>query len=348
MLPEQGHGRRDESGVKKIDDGEVRWGVLGVGDVCEVKSAPALNLVANSRLVAVMRRDAAKAEDYARRHGVERWYDHADALIADPRVNAVYIATPPHVHGELTARAAAAGKPVYVEKPMARTYRECEEMIAACELAGVPLYVAYYRRCLPNFIRIHELIESGAIGDVRYVRIVLNQELDPALVRNTGGDWRVDPDVAGGGYFHDLASHQLDFLDFALGPVRSASGFAANQAGSYAAEDIVTAAFEFESGVVGNGVWCFSTGPVSVADRTTITGSQGEIEFATFGPDAVCVTTAKLGEQVFEFDLPRHIQQPLIQTVVDDLLGRGTCPSTGRTAARTNHVMDVICRSQNT
>ena len=100
--------------------------------------------------------------------------------------------------------------------------------------------------------------------------------------------------------------------------------------------------------VAGCGVWCFSTGPVSVADRTTITGSRGEIEYATFGPAAVRVTTAERGAQVFDFELPRHIQQPLIQTVVDDLLGRGTCPSTGRTAARTNHVMDVICRSQNT
>lgn len=329
--------------MKTIADGEVRWGVIGAGDVCEVKSAPAMNQVRDSRLVAVMRRNAGKAEDYARRHGVPKWYSDADRLIHDPEVNAVYVATPPDSHSDLAIRALAAGKPVYVEKPMARTYRECADMIAASEAAGLPLYVAYYRRTLPHFLKVAELIRSGAIGDVRYVRVVLNQSRDPDLVSASDVNWRVDPAVSGGGYFHDLASHQFDFLDFALGPVRSASGISANQAGLYAADDVVTAVFEFESGAIGSGTWCFSAADASREDCTTIVGSRGQISYATFRSGRVTLETDAAGEQVFDFELPRHIQQFLIESVVDDLLGRGMCPSTGVTAARTSRVLDWIC-----
>lgn len=321
---------------------EVRWGVLGVGDVCENKSAPAMNIARDSRLASVMRRDTALAKDYARRHNVPRWYDNADDLIGDPDVNAIYIATPPNAHKELTLKAAAAGKPVYVEKPMARTHLECQEMIAACADAAVPLYVAYYRRTLPHYLKIKELLDSGAIGDVRFVNIELSQQATPQVVRNLDNNWRIDPEVAGGGYFYDLASHQLDFLDYALGPIETATGFVANQAGMYAAEDIVSSTFRFGSGVLGSGVWCFSTGQVSEKDLTTIVGSEGQISFASFGAGELVLTTDERGEELFGFDLPDHIQQFLIQSVVDDLLGRGTCPSTGVSAARTNRIMEQM------
>jgi len=332
--------------MTKIKGGEIRWGILGVGDVCEVKSAPAMNVVKNSKLVAVMRRNEEQAKDYANRHGVPKWYSDADALIDDPDINAIYIATPPHVHKELALKAIAAGKPVYVEKPMARTYRECEEMLAASEAARIPVHVAYYRRTLPHFVKIKELIDEGAIGDVRYVRIELNQELLPNVVRNLDNNWRVDPEIAGGGYFYDLACHQLDFLDFALGPIKTAFGHVANQAGKYAAEDIVSATFEFESGVIGSGVWCFSTAQVSVRDQITIVGSRGQISVETFSSGKFTLQTDDAEKEVIEFDLPTHIQEFLIQAIVDDLLGKGSSPSTGATAARTNWVMEQICNHQ--
>ncbi|UCS92864.1 Gfo/Idh/MocA family oxidoreductase [Echinicola marina] len=328
--------------MRKIKDKEVRWGVLGVGDVCEKKSAPAMNLVENSRLVAVMRRDEEKVQDYAKRHGVPKWYTDADELINDPEVNAIYIATPPHVHKALTLKAAAAGKPVYVEKPMARTYEECKSMIAACEAANVPLFVAYYRRALPHFVKIKELIQEGAIGDVRYVNIQMNQVLVPEVVSNLDNNWRVNPEMAGGGYFYDLASHQLDFLDFALGPIKSAKGFKTNQAGIYEAEDMVTAAFEFESGVMGSGSWCFSSSKVSEMDLTTIIGNKGQISYETFGAGKLHLETENGQKECFEFELPHHIQYFLIQAIVGELLGEGSSPSTGESAARTNWVMEEI------
>lgn len=328
--------------TRKVQDGEVRWGILGVGDVCEVKSAPAMNMVANSRLVAVMRRNAEQAEDYARRHGVPRWYSDAGSLIRDPEVNAIYIATPPNAHRHLTLQAAAAGKPVYVEKPMARTYSECRDMISACEQAGVPLYVAYYRRYLPHFVKAKQLLESGAIGEIRQVRITLNQELVPQATGKHQDNWRVDPEIAGGGYFYDLGSHQLDLLDFLLGPIESARGFADNHADQYAAEDIVSAAMRFESGVLASGSWCFTTGRVSSKDEIMIVGNKGQISFATFGKGEITLETDSGGEQVAAYDLPVHIQQPLIESVVKDLLGAGICASTGESAARTNLILESI------
>src|SRR5258706_8040368 len=211
---------------------EINWGIIGAGDVCEVKSAPAMNKIAGSKLVAVMRRNGDKARDFAQRHGVPKWYDDADRLINDPEVNAVYIATPPDSHEFYTLRAAKAGKPVYVEKPMARTHRECLSMIDGCQKAKVPLFTAYYRRMLPNFLKVKSLLAEGVIGKVRYVSVVLNKTLHPDIVgaSKSAGNWRIFPEIAGGGYFFDLACHQLDILDFLFGPILDANGYSVNQA----------------------------------------------------------------------------------------------------------------------
>lgn len=328
--------------MKKIQDSEVRWGVIGVGNVCEKKSAPAMQIVKDSRLVAVMRRDEYKVKDYAERHGVPKWYTDAVELLHDPEVNAIYIATPPHMHLPYTRMAASVGKPVYVEKPMARTFAECKEMVAVCEEAKVPLYVAYYRRALPHFVKIKEMMESGAIGEIRTVHINMKQVIRPDAVVHLENNWRIDPQIAGGGYFFDLASHQLDLLDFFFGSIIKAKGFAANQAKAYPAEDIVTGTFVFENGVLGTGNWCFTASQDAQIDEITIFGSKGKISFQTFGKGEFLLEADRQKKQLFQLELPYHIQQPLIQLIVDDLLGRGHCPSTGKTGARTNWVMDQL------
>jgi len=255
---------------KKIEGDIVKWGILGVGDVCEVKSAPAMQKIEGSEVVAVMRRNGSKAHNYAERHQVSKWYDNAEDLINDPEVNAIYIATPPNAHEELTIKAAKAGKPVYVEKPMARSHAECNRMIAACKKANVPLFVAYYRRCLPNFLKLKSLIETGVIGEVRLVQIELYKTIDPndssSKIQKMPVNWRVDPEVSGGGYFFDLAAHQLDYLDFVFGPIKSAFGYAGNQAGLYSAADIITSSYTFENGIQGIGSWCFTVDEVAQKD----------------------------------------------------------------------------------
>ncbi|NPV67602.1 MAG: Gfo/Idh/MocA family oxidoreductase [Anaerolineae bacterium] len=316
----------------------IRWGIIGVGNVCEVKSGPALQKADHSALVAVMRRTAHLAEDYARRHGVPRWTDEANALIHDPEVDAVYIATPPDTHLSYTLQVAAAGKPVYVEKPMARTYEECQAMIRACQDAGVPLFVAYYRRALPRFAKARELIAAGALGEVRAVHVTMHQP-PPADLDQARLPWRFLPNVAGGGLFVDLGSHVLDWLDYALGPIVAARGLAANQAGLYPAEDIVTATWRHDSGVQGTGVWCFTADRRQ--DEILIIGSRGRLAFPCFRDDPLLLTTPE-GTTALPIPNPPHIQQPLIQTIVDALNGQGTCPSTGESAARTSRIIDEI------
>jgi len=319
----------------------IRWGIIGCGDVTEVKSGPGLQKADHSKLVAVMRRSGDLAKDYAQRHGVPRWYDNAEALINDPEIDAVYIATPPSTHKQYTLLSAQVGKPVYVEKPMALNYEECQSMIQACQEAGVALYVAYYRRALDRFLKIKSLLDSKAIGEVRFVSMVLYQPLPQDLPDPAALPWRVQPEIAGGGYFVDLASHMLDFLDYALGPIERVHGFAANQSGQYPAEDIVTGTYAFKSGVQGVGTWCFSS--FDRWDQTEIVGSQGKIVFSTFNDEPVVLTTTQ-GRTEYKVEYPAHIQQPLIQTIVDELNGTGVCPSTGVSAARTTRVMDQMLR----
>ena len=253
----------------------IRWGIIGCGNVTEVKSGPGFQKAENSALVAVMRRNGALAQDYARRHNVPRWTDDGQALIDDPEVNAVYVATPPAFHMDYTLQAARAGKPVYVEKPMARTHAECQAMIAACEQAGVPLFVAYYRRRLPRFLKAKELVASGAIGEVRFVSVTLYQSPPAGGYDPHNLPWRVIPEIAGAGLFLDLASHTLDILDYILGPIAQAQGMASNQGGMYSAEDIVSGTWTHQSGAHGVGVWCFTAN--TREDMNALVGSTATL-----------------------------------------------------------------------
>ena len=317
---------------------EVRWGIIGCGDVTEIKSGPGFQKAESSKLVAVMRRTGHLAGDYAKRHRVPRWYDRADSLINDPEVNAVYIATPPSSHKEYTLAAARAGKPVYVEKPMAMNYAECLEMISACEENKVPLYVAYYRRAQPRFLKIKSLIDEGAIGKIRTVLIRFYQPVKPGD-SDWKKNWRVDPAVAGCGYFCDLGSHIIDLLQFYFGPITNAKGHVSNQAGIYPAEDTVSAIFRFENGIHGSGIWNFCADMET--DFVEIIGDGGRIQFATFEEAPIILEKSGKREEFF-IERPKHVHQPLIQTIVDELRGIGTCPSSGKTGAMTNKIMDQI------
>jgi predicted dehydrogenase len=315
--------------------------MIGCGDVTEVKSGPGFQKARNSALAAVMRRNGGLARDYASRHHVPAWYDSAEALVADPQVDAIYVATPPAFHKEYTLLAAKAGKPVYVEKPMALSSDECREMITACRAADVPLFVAYYRRALPRFLRIKEAVESGILGEIRFVSVTLYEPLSQDINQERL-PWRLIPEIAGGGLFADLACHTLDFLDFVFGPIRSVVGTAVNQAGCYRAEDLVSGTFVFERGTVGSGIWCFSA--YAKMDRNEIVGTKGRMTFSTFGTEPAQVVT-KAGAFEVSAETPPHVHQPLIQSIVDELNGEGRCPSSGESAARTTRVMDVLLSS---
>lgn len=291
----------------------------------------------------VMRRDAEKAESYARRHQVAQWTNVADDLINHPDINAIYIATPPGSHAGYAIKAMQAGKAVYVEKPMAATYEQALAMLEASRATGVPLFVAYYRRTLPGFLKVKELIDAGEIGQTLYVNMRLIRSARPYEKEARNDIWRLQPEHSGGGIFYDLASHQLDFMDYLFGPIKTVFGVAANRGGYYEVEDTVSASMQFKNGVVGNGIWSFVTHENAEEDVIEVVGTSGKIQFSAF--EHTPIILYKDGE-VMEYPYlnPENIQYNLIKQVVETLQGVGRCVSTGESAIRTNKVMQKIVK----
>lgn len=303
----------------------IGWGIIGVGDVTEVKSAPEVFRAPDSEVVHVMRRDGERARDFAERHGIARWSTDAQAVIDDPEVTAVYVATPTATHATYAVAAARAGKHVLVEKPIAMSAAEGRRIVDAADETGVRIWVAYYRRALPRFMKIRELLGSGAIGRVLSVHSVWRKQTDFS-------GWRWDPDVNRGGEFYETACHTLDALDMLLGSASDCAGVAAPDLHA------VAATYRFAD-VVGTGSWTFGT--PDALDQTVLAGTEGTLSFATFSPTPLRLVTER-GATLYEIDDPRHVHGPLVATILDELRGEGTCPSTGESALRTAALMDSI------
>lgn len=320
---------------------QINWGFIGCGEVTERKSGPAFNLVEGSRVVAVMSRSSEKASSYAQRHNIPRWHTDAQSLINDPEVNAVYIATPPSSHATYAIMAMKAGKPVYVEKPLAASYLDCQRVMRISRETGVPCFVAYYRRKLPYFDKVQELLQDGAIGKVVNVQIRFSVPPRDLDYNSTSLPWRVQRDIAGGGYFYDLAPHQLDLLQEFFGPIVHVSGFSANRGGLYQTEDTVSASFAFQDGMPGSGSWCFVGHESARTDQIELIGEKGRICFSVFTYSPIVLQTSQ-GKQEITIPNPPHVQLPMIEEVVHHLQGIGTCTSDCISATSVNWVMDRI------
>jgi len=308
-----------------MDNPKIVWGIIGCGDVTEKKSGPAFNRINNSQLMAVMRRDAAKAADYAKRHQVPLWYSDADDLLDNIDLNAIYVATPPSSHLAYALSALRKGKSVYVEKPVTLNAIEAESLLAEVKSSNGKLVVAHYRRQLPLFLKVKELVENGEIGQLRTVQLRLWQRRTPDLVTKSGGDWRTDPAVSGGGYFFDLAPHQLDLMLYFFGMPISYDGFSLIQDRDSAVADQTTGTILFNNQLVFHGSWCFNVAKENQVDSCEIVGSLGRICFSIFG-NSVVIETGD-GEQEFRFDHPENIQLPMISRAVEYFSGIGPNPS---------------------
>lgn len=326
---------------------KIKWGIIGCGDVTEIKSGPAFNKVKNSELVAVMRRDAEKAKDYARRHHVPKWYSNADDLIHDTEVNAIYIATPPSSHEEYTMMAFEAGKPVYVEKPMSVNAASANRMAKAAKEKNMKLVVAHYRNAQPLFNKIKQLLDEKVIGDVRFVKSELYKpSLSAAELEVPKNAWRIDPQVAGGGLFHDLAPHQFGLMNYFFGEAEKVSGISLSQGHLYSADDMVAGNILFRNGVLFNGIWCFNVSPDDEKDHCRIFGEKGSIEFTFFNQREVIVTVNGK-TQTLSFDILQHVQQPLIGKIVAYFLDEGPNPCSGEEGALAMEWIEAFTRKTN-
>ncbi|AYB35658.1 Gfo/Idh/MocA family protein [Chryseolinea soli] len=317
---------------------QIAWGIIGCGDVCEIKSGPAFSKVEGSKLVAVMRRDVEKAEDFARRHHVARFYGDAHELINDKAVNAIYVATPPSTHEYYTEEALKAGKPVYVEKPVTVNAASCERMIALTKKYNNKVSVAHYRRALPLFKTVKSLLEKETIGNIRLVRISVLQQPNHKYT-NAEHAWRLNPDLAGGGLFHDLSPHQLDILCWLFGEPKFSTGRSFNQSKAYQAPDITSVELGFEKDILMQGVWAFNVAENSREDVCEIIGDRGKLRFSFFTNSDLQVITAT-GTQVMPMEFPVNIQLPMIEAVTKYFRGEGANPCSLEEALVSMRIMD--------
>jgi len=318
----------------------VKWGIIGCGDVVEHKSGPAFNKVSGSELIAVMRRDAKKAKDFAQRHGVKKYYSDIDALLKDDEINAVYIATPHYLHAQHTIRAAKYGKHILCEKPMALTVKECEEMIRACEENDVQLMVAYYRRFFPVVEKIKELLREGKIG-----RPITARAQVFALYHLPAGEsfpWRINPQMAGGGFLTDVGSHRVDLLIYLLGKVREVAAFVDMVHFDFEIEDSSSLIMRFTNGA--HGVASFHWNIATAVDELEIAGTKGRILSTDLASGDLKIYTDQ-GREKYRLSPPHITHLGLVENFVRSIIaGKRNCLP-GEEGLKTTKVLEAIYRS---
>lgn len=319
----------------------INWGIIGCGNVTEIKSGPAYQKVHRFQLTAVMRRNEEKLIDYAQRHSIEKYYTNADELIQDEDIDAIYIATPPDSHLEYALKVAEAGKPCCIEKPMAPSYEECKTITDTFKAKKIPLFVAYYRRSLPRFLKIKEWIDENYIGEVRHID--WHYSCAPRDVDLTEDyNWRTDKSIAKAGYFDDLACHGLDLFIYMLGDIEKASGVSTNQLRLYSAKDAISGSWIHKNGITGSGSWNF--GSHHYEDEVQIIGSKGKINFSIFKNEPIFLDSTDKQVKMF-IEHPENIQLYHVENMKKQLLdGNYKHPSTGESASHVAWVMDEILR----
>lgn len=315
----------------------LNWGIIGCGDVVERKSGPAIRAAGASRIVAVMRRDAAKARAYARANDIPIATDDASAVLHNPDVDIIYIATPPYAHAEYVAAAAEAGKHVLVEKPMGMSADQARRMIAASDQANTQLFVAYYRRFQEHVAKMRELVLGGAIGAPLQAYL----DLAKPVQRNLPGDWREIPAISGGGHFLDVGSHRLDLIVSLFGEVKSAGGIVGRPDASCAAEQTVSLCVEFASGAQLVAMADYTSG--RKADFLRVVGANGEVRMDSVDSCAVTLVTTR-GEQRFEFEKRNEHHLGLIRHIQAVLNGEETNACSGRDGLQTEIILDEAVR----
>jgi predicted dehydrogenase len=293
----------------------VRWGLIGAGDIVRKRVGEALRDGRGSELVAVSRAKTDLVEPFAREVGARRWHADWRHLVTDPEVDAVYVATPVHLHAQQTIAAAEAGKHVLCEKPMAMTAPECDRMIAACRDHGVRLGIAYYRRFYPAVARTKAIITSGEIGQPVFAQMNAFEYFDPA------GDhprrWLLDPTASGGGPMMDFGCHRLEVLLHLLGSAHRTVSITARVAFERDVEDTAAALIQFDGGPLG--VVAVTHASRERQDTLQLFGTQGSVQIDELNAGRIRVRVGDR-ERVEAHPPAANVHQPLVHDFVDAVL----------------------------
>lgn len=326
---------------------EIGWGMIGCGDVTEQKNGPGLYRAEGSRLVGIANRTRSKAEDWVRRHGAGRVYDSVEALLAEPAIDIVYVATTPDCHKKYAVACAEAGKHCYLEKPVALSYAEAEEIQAAFRKSGTKIFVAHYRRGMTRYKEIKKLLESGVIGTVRGMQILRTQkQTAEERLPDAEKPWRVRAGVSGGSHFFEGDIHMLDLADYLIGPAADYKLEASNETGFYQGADVVSLSAYTESGVMLSGLWCYAA--YRELDQVLIFGDGGSISFQYGQNDGPVKVETEEGVRELRPFVHENIGTEQIQDIVNELLGKGHCSSTLVSAMRSLRIAEAAERQRKT
>jgi len=322
------------------------WGIIGCSEIAAKRFVPAVNQIREARLVAVLSRDLARAQQFADRHGIERAYADRAAFLRDPEVEAVYVASPPYRHCAEVLAAAEAGKHVLCEKPLALTGEECRRMVDACRRNGVRLAVAYPRRYYPKVQKARALLEAGAIGQLVAARVFLAgwDNPDPSEIRA----WRLVKALAGGGPLMDVGSHRLDLLAYLLGEPVDVLALADRLVHRYEVEDSAALLLRFRSNnhlVQVSAAFHWNLGVRR--DEFELLGTQGSISLTPLdGPDLVL----RVGrdEERASFPPAANVQLPLVEDFTRRVLAGQDARFPGEEGMKASLMIDAAYESART
>ena len=316
----------------------LTWGLIGAGDIVKKRVGPALRDIASCHFYAVARTHSDLAESSARELGASKGYSTWQELIHDPEIEAVYIATPVYLHAEMTMAAAAAGKHVLCEKPMAMNPGDCDKMIQACKKHNVKLGIAYYRHFYPVLNRIKTVIASGAIGEIVYIQMNAFDYFDPGPSHPRY--WLLQKDKSGGGPMFDFGCHRIEMFLNLLGRVKTVKGFCSNVLFSREVEDTGTAFFHFDSGA--HGVLSITHASAEPQDTVNVFGSKGSMLLPVLNSGTITLKTPQ-GEFIENHPPPANFHQPLIEDFVHAVMENREPKVTGATGREVNRLLMEIC-----
>lgn len=291
---------------------DLRWGLIGCGDISRKRVAPALRDASGSRLEAISRAQADKLDEFARDFEVPKRFADWRELVGEPDIDAVYVATPVSLHEPQTIAAAEAGKHVLCEKPMALDPAACQRMIDACGANNVKLSIAYYRRFYPVLDRMRELVGVGAIGKLALVQANAFEFFDrqPGQARR----WIIEREQSGGGPMMDFGSHRAELFHHFFGPVEQARGVMDRVLFDHReVEDTSVALFKLAGGA--RGVLTVTHAAAEGQDTLSLYGSEGSLHSPVLNVGELHIRT-KEGERVESWPPHANLHQPLVEDFI--------------------------------
>ena len=314
----------------------LNWALVGTSGYAERACLPAFARTASAVPIAVASSSGERAVEFAAAHSIPAGYGSIDALCADDRVQAVWIASASHQHVEHARAVIAAGKHVLLEKPTALSAKQGWELVEAADAAGVKLATGYQARYVPAHQRMRDLISSGEIGTVVALRSLYGMRR-PGPPRA----WRGEKELARWGVLADIGTHHIDLMRMLVGEVTHATGYTAHQRG-FQTEDLAVASLRFADGALGT---MTVTGnyfrPTTVMEVVCTEGSVVAVDTSPDGQGSATLVRPDGTSCDITGETPNSIQAQL-QAVTAAFLGGDVPYATGADGARNLEILEMI------